>query len=121
MKNLTALLKALADESRLRIISLLEAGELCVCEIQPALELAQSTVSRHLQTLEEVGVIVGRRQGTWKYYRLHPHPRPRVQTLLGAVRQGVEEAGEAGRMQERLDGLRIGAACGSKPAACGTR
>ena len=121
MKYLMTLLKAFADESRLRILSLLESGELCVCEIQPALELAQSTVSRHLQTLEEVGVIVGRRQGTWKYYRLHPHPSPRVQTLLGAVRQGVAETEEAAQMQARLTSLRIGPACASKPAACGTR
>jgi DNA-binding transcriptional ArsR family regulator len=117
MHYLATLLKAFADESRLRIISLLEAGELCVCEIQPVLKLAQSTVSRHLQALEEVGVIAGRRQGTWKYYRLHPHPSPQVQALLGTVRQALETAGAGERLRSHLARLRVGSACGGRPAA----
>lgn len=62
--------KALADETRLRILALLLEGELCVCEIMAALELPQSTISRHLAYLRNSGWAKGRRQGAWMYYQL---------------------------------------------------
>ena len=62
--------KALADETRLRILALLYDGELCVCEIIAALELPQSTVSRHLAYLKNTGWVGDRKQGVWMYYRL---------------------------------------------------
>jgi len=83
---LLALLKALADDSRLRILWMLEERELCVCEIQALLGLAQSTVSRHLQILEDAGVVTATRDGLWKNYRLHPTPTAMVQSLLATVR-----------------------------------
>jgi len=63
--------KALADETRLRILTLLLEGELCVCEIIAALELPQSTISRHLAYLRNSGWVQDRRQGVWMYYRLN--------------------------------------------------
>jgi ArsR family transcriptional regulator len=70
MKNQATIFKALADETRLRILALLLDGELCVCEIIAALELPQSTISRHLAYLRKRGWVLDRRQGTWMYYRL---------------------------------------------------
>jgi ArsR family transcriptional regulator len=65
------LFKALADETRLRIISLLLAeGELCVCDIIAALKLPQSTVSRHLAYLRTTGSVNDRRCGLWMYYSI---------------------------------------------------
>lgn len=65
------LFKALADETRLRIISLLLAeGELCVCDIIAALKLPQSTVSRHLAYLRKTGWVNDRRYGLWMYYSI---------------------------------------------------
>ena len=63
--------KALADETRLRILALLLEDELCVCEIIAALELPQSTTSRHLAYLRNSGWVKDRRQGVWMYYRLN--------------------------------------------------
>lgn len=71
MINETKIFKALADETRLRILALLLEGELCVCEIIAALELPQSTTSRHLAYLRNSGWVNDRRQGVWMYYRIN--------------------------------------------------
>lgn len=71
MQNEARLFKALADETRLRILALLLDGELCVCELIAALGLPQSTVSRHLAYLRNAGWVQDRRQGVWMYYRLN--------------------------------------------------
>lgn len=62
--------KALADVTRLRILKLLEIREMCVCEIMIALELTQPTTSHHLGILENVGLVKGRKEGKWVYYRI---------------------------------------------------
>lgn len=70
MKNLAHIFKALSDETRLRILALLSAGELCVCDLMAALELPQSTVSRHLAYLRHAGLVDDERRGIWMFYRL---------------------------------------------------
>ncbi len=70
MRATVPLFQALADETRLRILALLGPGELCVCDLMAALQLPQSTVSRHLAVLRNAGWVSGRRQGVWMYYRL---------------------------------------------------
>jgi ArsR family transcriptional regulator len=62
------LFKALADETRLRILKLLEVREMCVCEIMVALGLTQPTASHHLGILENVGLAKGRKEGKWVFY-----------------------------------------------------
>ncbi len=63
-------MKALSDPNRVRVLKLLERGELCVCEIQKLLGLAQSTVSKHMKLLEDAGLVERQRQGTWILYSL---------------------------------------------------
>jgi ArsR family transcriptional regulator len=71
MKMTAQTFKALGDETRLRIMALLLRGqELCVCDIMAALNLPQSTVSRHLSYLRNAGLVDDRRQGIWMYYRI---------------------------------------------------
>jgi len=70
MKRETSIFKALSDETRLRIMKLLLKKELCVCEIEAALNLPQSKVSRHLMVLRLVGLVTDRREGTWIFYSL---------------------------------------------------
>ena len=65
-----ALFHALSDEKRLRILSLLQTGEHCVCELSDALDLPQSLLSFHLKTLREAGLVADRREGRWVYYAL---------------------------------------------------
>ena len=70
VRSFSRLFKALADETRLRIVALLSHGELCVCHLEEALRLSQPKVSRHLATLRAAGVVEDRRDGSWVYYGL---------------------------------------------------
>lgn len=70
MENLANGFKALADLNRLRLLNLLKNGELCVCDLMAALEMPQSTVSRHLSYLKKEKWVSGRRGGKWMYYKL---------------------------------------------------
>jgi len=62
--------KAVGDASRTRILKLLEAGELCVCQITAVVDLAPATVSKHLSVLKLAGLVFQRKEGRWVYYRL---------------------------------------------------
>jgi ArsR family transcriptional regulator len=64
------LFKALADQTRLRILSLLQAREMCVCELMIALDLTQPTTSHHLRILENVALVKNRKRGKWVFYSL---------------------------------------------------
>jgi len=70
MKPFIRTMKALSDPNRVRILKLLENKELCVCEVQNLLGLAQSTVSKHMKLLEEAGLVDFRKDGSWIIYQL---------------------------------------------------
>ena len=70
MKATLRVTKALADQQRLRILMMLGAGELCVCQVIEVLALAPSTVSKHLSILSNAGLVESRKEGRWMYYRL---------------------------------------------------
>lgn len=70
MNELVTIFQALSDETRLRILKLLENGELCVCDLVAALNMVQPKVSFHLSALKEAGFIKDRKQGRWIHYRL---------------------------------------------------
>ena len=70
MRDLMAVTKALADENRVRILLALQAGELCVCQIVEMLQLAPSTVSKHMSILKQARLLESRKEGRWMFYRL---------------------------------------------------
>jgi ArsR family transcriptional regulator, arsenate/arsenite/antimonite-responsive transcriptional repressor len=70
LKAVESTYKALADSTRLRILTLLVDGEVCVCDIHDSLRLPQPTVSRHLGYLRRAGLVEARREATWMHYRL---------------------------------------------------
>jgi len=70
MKSVLQITKALADRQRLRMLLLLQGRELCVCQIIAVLELAPSTISKHLSILSAAGLVEHRKEGRWAYYRL---------------------------------------------------
>jgi ArsR family transcriptional regulator len=74
MKNFTRVMKSVSDPNRVRILKLLQEKELCVCEIQELLGLAQSTISKHLKLLDDAELISGRREGAWVIYALNLSP-----------------------------------------------
>ncbi len=72
--SVAAACKALGDENRLAMMQMIvEAGELCACDIERHFELSQPTISHHLKLLRNAGLIVGERRGTWIYYRSTTH------------------------------------------------
>ena len=94
--------KALADRTRLRIIGLLRAGEICVCDIHESLALPQPTVSRHLAYLRKTGLVETRKDGLWVHYRLANLPDPVMQALLDAVTHAIGHAESGNRDRKRL-------------------
>ncbi len=68
--------KALAEENRLRILLALEGQELCVCQLIELLELAPSTVSKHMSVLRQARLVSGRKDGRWMYYRIAGEDSP---------------------------------------------
>lgn len=62
--------KALSDENRIRALMMLQSGEMCVCNIIEMLDLAPSTVSKHMSILKQADLVETRRDGKWTYYRL---------------------------------------------------
>ncbi len=64
------LFKALSEDSRLRILALLQERELCVCEIEASLKMTQSNASRHLTILKRSGILDSYKQAQWTYYKI---------------------------------------------------
>jgi ArsR family transcriptional regulator, arsenate/arsenite/antimonite-responsive transcriptional repressor len=76
--------KALGDPVRLQLMSMIAsapAGEMCVCDLTPAFPLSGPTISHHLKTLREAGLVEAERRGTWVYYR----PRPEILRQLSGL------------------------------------
>ena len=84
--------RALADETRLRILSLLRDGEVCVCHLQGSLRLPQPTISRHLAYLRKAGLAAARREGVWMHYRLAPPRSPVVKQVLESALHAMTHA-----------------------------
>ena len=122
LHQLEELFKALADATRLRILRLLMAGELCVCNIHDALNVPQAKASRHLAYLRRVGLVSTRRDGLWVYYRLSKSADPVVATIEDATTHvlGHVEAlkKDAARLEKRTGCCVPGAAAPSNLPCC---
>ena len=102
LEALDRLLKALADPTRLRIVGLLQAGEVCVCHLHDSLKIPQPRASRHLAYLRKAGVVEADKRGLWVYYRLAKQPAV-AQTLLDAARHCVSHLVITQRDLKRLE------------------
>ena len=70
MDEVLNIFKAISEETRLRILKLLQSGELCVCDLVAVLKTSQPKISFHMNVLKEAGLITDRKQGRWIHYRL---------------------------------------------------
>jgi ArsR family transcriptional regulator, arsenate/arsenite/antimonite-responsive transcriptional repressor len=112
MENIATLFQSLEDETRLRILALLlEEEELCVCDLMAVLQLPQSTVSRHLSHLRNVGWLRDRREGVWIYYSILKPLEPLHQSLLPILRHFLHGEATAKSDIDRLRGLSQGNSC----------
>lgn len=103
MRDILDVLKALADETRLRILFALRGGELCVCQLIALLDLAPSTVSKHLSILRSARLIESRKDGRWIYYRLAKDFRARAAgRILPLLFQDLERADRIAGDRNRL-------------------
>src|SRR6266436_9919398 len=82
MRDFTSLGQAIVDPTRVRIITALRRGELCVCELVDALEISQSTLSGHLQVLRQTGLVITRKDGRWFYYSLTDGKTPLIEAIF---------------------------------------
>lgn len=85
VRPLTRVFRALGDETRVRIVALLEYGELCVCHLEQALGLSQPNCSRQLGILKSAGIVDSRRDGTWVYYRITKQEHASVKRVLDVL------------------------------------
>ena len=76
VQQLLAVIKALDNENRLRILRSLREGELCLCQVIEVLQLAPSTVSKHMDLLRQAGLVEMRKEGRWHHYRLAGRTAP---------------------------------------------
>ena len=86
--SVVVVLKALADPVRLRLMSLVlshEGGEACVCDLLPAFELSQPTISHHLKVLHEAGLLDREKRGVWVYYKAKPDAMKAMTSLFATT------------------------------------
>lgn len=102
LTEMETLFKALADVTRLRILGLLLAGEVCVCDIHESLKIPQSKASRHLAYLRRAGLVDTRREGLWIHYRLGTFSDPVLAAIADAVRHGLTHLDAVQKDGERL-------------------
>lgn len=88
---LAGVFKALSDPVRLRLLSLIashEGGEACVCDLTPAFDVSEPTISHHLKVLREAGLVTSERRASWVYYRIVPQALIGLSELLDATGVG---------------------------------
>jgi DNA-binding transcriptional ArsR family regulator len=102
LDTLEKILKAAGDGTRLRILKMLEPGSLCVCQIVEALNLSQSTVSKHLSILEAAGLVECERRGRWTHYRLCKAASDPGKRILSLMRHCASDDPKVARDQARV-------------------
>jgi ArsR family transcriptional regulator len=102
LTEMKTLLKALSDETRLRILGLLLTGEVCVCDIHETLKIPQPKASRHLAYLRQTGLVETRREGVWIHYRMGRLADPVLAVIADAVRHALTHMDSVHRDAERL-------------------
>jgi ArsR family transcriptional regulator len=122
MRQLADMFKGLADETRLRMLSLLlRHGELCVCDFEQVLKITQSKASRHLRYLLHAGLLQDRRDGVWVHYRMRKDLSPQVLKLLKSAEPILEQQGGERLSRQMSRWLahkkRTGTPCRTKTAA----
>jgi ArsR family transcriptional regulator, arsenate/arsenite/antimonite-responsive transcriptional repressor len=100
--NIETLFKALADRTRLRLISLIGESEVCVCFLVAILTTSQPKISRHLAYMRRAGIVAARREGKWMHYRLAEPADEHTARIFREVRASLAEHPEFQRDREKL-------------------
>lgn len=103
--QLELLFKALADRTRLRLLNLMAAGEVCVCFFVEVLGASQPKISRHLAYLRRAGVVAARREGKWMHYRIASPADAHTARVFAEVMAWLAEEREMQKDRARLANL----------------
>ncbi|MCA9733346.1 winged helix-turn-helix transcriptional regulator [candidate division KSB1 bacterium] len=104
MRTLTKIFKALSDSNRLRILAILKIRPLCVCEITDVLQLANSTVSKHLSILRDIDLIIDKKQGKWVYYSLNTDSGKEInQEIMDVLNLAFHENEQVAKDAEKIN------------------
>ena len=107
MKEFIKVMKAVSDPTRVKILKMLQRRVMCVCEVQAALRIAQSTASKHLKILEDAGLITSFRDGTWMNFSLADGAQsPYAASLIGNVKHWLEGEPEIMDLIKKLPEIR---------------
>ena len=105
------ILKALSDENRVRILSLLNKRQnICVCEIREIIGLSQPTISSHLKVLENAGLIENSKEGKWINYKLNSYLGAEKRKILNQILSAIDECKQIAsdnKKLEKVDRFRI--------------
>ena len=106
MKSFLKVMKALSDPSRVKIMKMLQQKTMCVCEMQSALQIAQSTTSKHLQILEDAGLIAYKKDGLWVNYMIADgHESVYAASMIGNLRHWLENEPEIRLLMAKLPAI----------------
>jgi len=112
MKNFIKVMKGLSDPNRVKIVKMLQNKLMCVCEIQEALHISQSSVSKHLKILEEAGLVDYKKDGLWvNYYLTDGMKSPYASSIIGNLRHWLEDEPEIIDLIKRLPHIRREEVC----------
>lgn len=118
MATIETYFKGLADINRLRIINLLQIGELCGCDIQFVIQSPQSNVSRHLTYLKRCGLVQDRREGYRVYYRLVEQDSPEYTALIAYLKGALTDRLFVADRKRLAKAIKEGACSVSELKAC---
>ena len=100
-------MKALSDPNRVKIVKMLQQRVMCVCELQEALQIAQSSVSKDLKILEEAGLVDYKKDGLWvNYYLTDGMKSPYASSLMGNLRHWLEDEPQVRELIKRVPHIR---------------
>jgi len=107
MQEFIRVIRALSDPARVKIIKMLQRKMMCVCELQEALQISQSSVSKHLKILEDAGLAAHKKDGLWvNYYLSDGGKSPYASSLMGNLRHWLDDEPEVKKLIKRLPGIR---------------
>ena len=99
------LFRALADRTRLRLLNLMSAGEVCVCFFVEVLGASQPKISRHLAYLRRAGVVAARREGKWMHYRITTPEDAHAARVFAEVLTWLGEEREMQKDRARMESI----------------
>jgi ArsR family transcriptional regulator len=107
VKEFLKVMKALSDPNRVKIVKMLQHKLMCVCELQVALQISQSSVSKHLKILEEAGLVDFKKDGLWvNYYLTDGRKSAYVSSLMGNLRHWLGDEPEMVELIKKLPHIR---------------